>query len=474
MKGIHPLVFSFCTIFIFLSCGCSEDEYTDTTPVNQSIYEEGEEFLAGDLSINSQSNNAFGHSFPTLSDSDRIIFGIGNSLFNQAWVSAPASTTARDGLGPTFNARACASCHAKDGRGRPITPSAIMGSVGFLMRISVPGTDPHGGPNPVPNYGGQIQEMANSSIPFEAKVEVTFETIEGTYPDGETYQLRKPVYQINNEQFGSLQGVMTSPRIGQQTIGLGLIDALSEDSILANADEFDANNDGISGKANYVWDVIAGQLNIGKFGWKSNQPSLQQQVAGAFHGDMGLTTSLFPNNNCPDGQVDCLNAPNGGEPEVTALQLERVLFYQRTLAVPIRRNFKNENVLKGKKLFNDLQCIACHKTNFVASSSPTTPIIEGVKFSPYSDFLLHDMGDDLADNRPEFKATGNEWRTQPLWGIGLIETVNNHTFLLHDGRARSVEEAILWHGGEAEQSKNNFKNLIKEEREQLIAFINSL
>ncbi|EZH72229.1 thiol oxidoreductase [Aquimarina atlantica] len=469
-KFLYVTLFSFYLLSFF---GCSDDEYTDPTPTNQAVYEDGEEFLAGRLTINSQTSNAFGRAIPGLSDEEQIFFGIGNSLFNQAWVSSPASTTARDGLGPTFNSRACTSCHSKDGRGLPITEN-ILGSNGFLMRISMPGIGENGGPNPVTNYGTQIQDKANSGILHEAKIRATYEIIEGSYSDGETYTLQKPIYEIYDEQFGSLQDVLTSPRVGTQTIGMGLIDALPEASILAHADEHDADNDGISGKPNYVWDVKENQLRLGKYGWKANQPSLEQQVFSAFHGDMGLTTSFLPENNCPTSQVDCMNAANGGEPEVTDLQLERVVFYQRTLGVPIRRNFKDENVLKGKVLFNDLQCISCHQTKYIAGNSPSTPLIEGVVFNPYSDFLLHDMGEALADNRSDFKANGREWRTQPLWGIGLIKTINNHTFFLHDGRARNIEEAILWHGGEAENSLNEFKKLPKSQRQELIAFINSL
>ncbi|WP_103072253.1 di-heme oxidoreductase family protein [Aquimarina sediminis] len=471
----NKLLYCFILSFSLLSViGCSDDDkYTDPNTGNRAVYVEGEELLAGTLTVNSQTPNAFGRAFPGLSDEEQIFFGIGNSLFNQAWVSSPASTTARDGLGPTFNSRACTSCHSKDGRGLPITDN-FLGSNGFLMRVSIPGTGPNGGPNPVVNYGTQIQDKANSGILHEAKIRATYEIIEGTYPDGESYTLQKPIYEIYDEQYGSLQGVLTSPRVGTQTIGMGLIDALPDSAILVNADENDADNDGISGKPNYVWDVKEKQLKLGKYGWKANQPTLEQQVFSAFHGDMGLTTSFLPNNNCESAQLDCIGAPNGGEPEVTDQQLDRVVFYQRTLAVPIRRDYKEEAVLKGKVLFNDLQCISCHQTNFTAGKSPSTSLTEGVVFSPYSDFLLHDMGEALADNRSDFSANGREWRTQPLWGIGLIETVNNHTFFLHDGRARNIEEAILWHGGEAENSLNKFKNLSKAQRQELIAFINSL
>ncbi len=438
----------------------------------QSLYEEGEELLTGSLGVNATSSAAFGFEIRGLSIQQLGRFSTGNSLFSRIWVSAPASTTARDGLGPTFNARSCTKCHFKDGRGSP--PENGTSSNGFLMRISLPGQNANGSAIPVPGYGTQIQDLSNFGIPFEARVQVTYESVTGTYPDGNSYTLRRPTYSFTEAQFGNLNGVLASPRVGTQTIGLGLISALPDSELLRFADEFDANGDGISGRPNRVWNIRANATTLGRFGWKANSPTLEQQVAGAFHGDMGLTSALFLENNCPSPQQDCQDAINGGTPEVTDTQLESVVLYQATLAVPNRRNAKEDNVLLGKQLFNTLNCIGCHAINQTTASSSITSLLEGVTIKPYSDFLLHDMGEGLADNRPDFLATGREWRTQPLWGIGLIETVNNHTFFLHDGRARSLEEAILWHGGEAEQSKNDFKNLTATERNTLLAFLNSL
>ncbi|WP_233900998.1 di-heme oxidoredictase family protein [Tenacibaculum piscium] len=458
---------------ILLFSNCSKDTViTDQYKVINK-YQEGEENLSDDLSVLTTNNNSFGKEIPGLSRIDKIRFASGNSLFNQSWVSAPASTTSLDGLGPTFNARACASCHFKDGRGKPFEPSNI-GSVGFLIRLSIAGKNAHGGPMPVPNYGLQLQNHANLNIPKEADIQVNFTLIKGTYPDGTPYELQKPTYSFINENFGSLSGVLISPRVGQQTIGLGFIDALSESEILKNADEFDTDKDGISGKPNYVWDAIHNNTALGKFGWKANEPTLKQQIAGAFSGDLGLSTSIFTQKNCPSPQQDCNKAPNGGSPEVTDKQLDRIVLYQTSLAVPKRRDFKNQTVLNGKVLFTKLKCIVCHATNLKTSKYPFNSLVENKEISPYSDFLLHDMGADLADDRPDFLASGKEWRTQPLWGIGLIQTVNKHSFLLHDGRARSIEEAILWHGGEAEKPKNDFKNLSSKKRKELLAFIESL
>ena len=465
---MRQILFFFFSFLIFTSC--NKEEFYEPL----SIYEDGEELSAGKLTTTLLGANAFGESVPGLPINTDLLFFVGNSLFKQNWVSSPASTTARDGLGPTFNARACAACHNKDGRGLPLEQGQQF-SGGFLMRISEAGTNNFGGPKPTQNYGSQIQDRANLGVSFEAKVSIAYQTINGQFKDGETYQLRKPVYTIKDEQFGSLQNVLTSPRVGQQVIGLGLIDALSKESILINEDAFDADGDGISGKANYVWNHTTNQNELGKFGWKANQPTLRQQVADAFSGDMGLTTSIFPDTNCPSPQQDCFDAPNGGLPEVPDNSLNNVMIYTSSLSVPIRRNYEDKNVLDGKQLFRDLKCTSCHAEAFTTSNNyPFNPILENVIIRPFSDFLLHDMGNDLADNRPDFLATGNEWRTQPLWGIGMIQEVNSHTFLLHDGRARNIEEAILWHGGEAENSKKNYEKLTKKERQDVLAFLNSL
>ncbi|MEM8507303.1 MAG: di-heme oxidoredictase family protein [Bacteroidota bacterium] len=452
-------------VFFIFGCKSKEEQYL-------AVYEEGEERLAGNLGVNSRTSNAFGFEIPGLSFEQQAKFAVGNSLFNQSWVSSPASTTARDGLGPTFNARACAACHFKDGRGKPLLIDE--NTTGFLMRLSQEGTDQFGGPLGLPNYGAQLQDRSNRSIPFEAKIAVTYDTIHGAYADGKPYRLYKPIYSFESENFGKIEDVMTSPRVAQQTIGMGLISALPDSEILKYADEFDEDGDGISGRPNYVWNYETNEKDLGKYGWKANAPTLKTQIASAFHGDMGLTNPVFPEEDCPDPQIDCNQAPNGGEPEVTEKQMERVLFYQASLSVPNRRNAKEEKVLKGKALFNKLNCVGCHATDQVTGSFPVNPLLEGVTIKPYSDFLLHDMGEDLADNRPDYEANGREWRTQPLWGIGLIPTVNKHNYFLHDGRARSIEEAILWHGGEAEQSKEKFKKLPETQRKQLLAFIKSL
>lgn len=433
----------------------------------------GEELSGGEGTIFDISANAFGFQNPRLNEQEGLFFFTGNSLFNQNWVSSPASTTARDGLGPLFNARSCSGCHFKDGRGRP-PKFAGERAHGLLLRLSM-GNDPLTGPIADPNYGGQLQDLAATGLGIkpEADFELSYEEIPGTYPDGTSYSLRKPIHKLTNLREGSLMATAISPRVAPQIIGMGLLEAIKEETILSFADENDADGDGISGRPNYVWDVEANANTIGRFGWKANMPNVRQQVAGAFAGDMGLTSSIFPKHDCPPS-VDCDELPNGGEPEVAEASLYKVTLYSSSLAVPGRRNWEDQEVLIGKSLFQKAKCNSCHIPKIKTGVNKSFDAFSNQTIRPYTDLLLHDMGEGLADNSEDFLATGQEWRTPPLWGIGLFQIVNEHTFYLHDGRARNLEEAILWHGGEAEASKNAFMEMSAEERAQLIQFLNSL
>ncbi|MFV8352577.1 di-heme oxidoredictase family protein [Flavobacterium sp. XS2P14] len=456
---------AFLICFQLFSCAITDDEYIALTP------EEREQYSGGETTVFNTSEEAFGFFAPNLTFDEQSDFGIGNSFFRQSWVSAPSSTTARDGLGPFFNAIACASCHFKDGRGRAPIFDGELGH-GLLLRLSIPGTNSNGGSITDPIYGGQLQDNAILGQTVEGKYVITYQSIAETFADGTTEILQKPFYQINNLGYGSLaNNVQISPRVASQMIGLGLLEAISESTILS----FVTNNnrDGISGKANFVYDVVSNSQKLGRFGWKANQPNVRQQVAGAFIGDMGITTSLFPNEDVPTGVV-ATTIPNGGTPEISDLNLNRVVLYSSTLAVPARRNYSDQNVLKGKKTFKTVGCTNCHIP--IVQTGNTHPIaaLRNQTIRPFTDLLLHDMGEGLADNTPDFLATGNEWRTPPLWGIGLIKTVNNHTNLLHDGRAKNVEEAILWHGGEGQNAKNKYKQLSAKDRNDLLSFINSL
>ncbi|MRI02187.1 thiol oxidoreductase [Kriegella sp. EG-1] len=453
-------------VLVLISCQNDDENYEPL------VAEENEELSGGETTSFDFSQNAFGFQAPNLDEENGLFFFTGNSLFNQNWVTAPASTTARDGLGPLFNARSCSGCHFKDGRGRAPEYDDEK-STGLLFRLSVPGTDLYGGNLPDPNYGGQFQDDVIQTVVVEGNIRITYEPLVVTYADGSTVSLQKPDYYFTDLNYGAMaSNVQVSPRIANQMIGLGLLDAVPESTILSYADENDSDGDGVSGKPNYVYDIASGTKKLGRFGWKCNQPNLRQQIAGAFSGDLGITSSLFPDENCPPG-VDCASLANGGSPEINDENLDKVTLYSATLAVPARRDFDESNILEGKQIFERINCIACHIPK-MQTGSYNIPALENQTIRPYTDLLLHDMGEGLADHTPDFDATGTEWRTPPLWGIGLIETVNGHTNLLHDGRARNVEEAILWHGGEATNSKEAFMELSSNDRIKLIDFINSL
>ncbi len=402
-------------------------------------------------------------------------FYTGNSFFNQAWVEAPASTGRRDGLGPLYNARSCAACHLRDGRGRP-PETEDEPFLGLLLRLSVPGVDAVGGPVPEPNYGGQLQPFALPDVPIEADAAVTYEAIEGTYGDGTAYTLLRPTYHLDALAYGPLaDDVMISPRVAPQVIGLGLLEAIPEEALEALADPDDADGDGVRGRINRVWDATAEAPAVGRFGWKSEQPTVRQQVAGAFLGDMGITTPVFDAQDCTAAQTDCLAARDGGEggPEIDAETFEKVVLYSSLLAVPARRLADDAEVLRGKALFTGMGCAACHTPSHRTGGHPLPEVADQLIW-PYTDMLLHDMGPGLSDGRPVYEAGGADWRTPPLWGVGLFEAVNDHQRLLHDGRARGVAEAILWHGGEGEVAREAFRTAPAADRDAVVRFVNSL
>jgi CxxC motif-containing protein (DUF1111 family) len=457
------------SLIVFVSC--KKDPQVNPLPSEDGfgVYEDGEEYSAGIRTVNDQSSLAFSYQIPGLNPQEKLDFFVGNSFFNQNWVEAPSSTTARDGLGPLFNARSCAGCHFRDGRGEPLA------NKGLLFRLSVPGAGPNGEPIPDINYGGQLNDNSIQNVPTEGSFNVFYNEQSYQFSDGESYSLRTPIYSFTNLAYGAMSGgIMYSPRVGQQMIGLGLIENIPALDILSKADEFDANGDGVSGKANYVYDAFAKTILLGRFGWKANVSGLYHQTASAYVGDLGITTWLFKNENCTSVENNCQAAINGGVPEIDSLTLNSVVLYTKTLGVPIRRNVQDANVLHGKMIFKNSGCESCHTSKFTTGNTGSPTALNNVTIRPYSDFLLHDMGTNLADNRPDNLANGNEWRTQPLWGLGLIQTVNNHSFLLHDGRARNITEAIMWHGGEAQAAKDNFKNLSKKERDHVILFLKSL
>ncbi|MER9640941.1 di-heme oxidoredictase family protein [Mesorhizobium sp. M0239] len=435
------------------------------------------------------SRDSFSQSSANITFEEEGDFKLGNALFRKNWVSSPSSTQASDGLGPLFNERACQNCHLKDGRGRP--PQGDAGTTSMFLRLARDASSAqerealadHEVPNfPDPVYGRQLQELAVPGLPGEGRMHIDYQERKVELTDGTVISLRKPSYSVDGLGYGPLDPRTTlSPRLTPPMIGLGLIEQIAPADILAHADPDDRDGDGISGRPNIVRDGLSGELTLGRFGWKAQTASIRQQAADAFAGDIGISTPEEPKHwgDCTAAEAKCLAMPNGvqqrlGPVEAPPPVMDLVTFYSQNLAVPARRDLDAPQVLKGKKVFYEMGCIACHTSKFVTRRDTPNKAQAFQLIWPYSDFLLHDMGPDLADGQAVGDATGNEWRTPPLWGIGLTETVNGNSFFLHDGRARSLTEAILWHGGEAQKARDRFAAANAADRNALLKFLESL
>ncbi len=440
----------------------NEDENYEPLPVNEARL-----YAGGETTAFLSSSNSFSTPAANLEGADMDAHLDGDAHFESAFVTAPAEVNG--GIGPIFNNTSCVSCHSRDGRAA--FPSDINALSGFFFRVSIPGTNEFGGPKPVPGYGTQIQNQAIFGYEPEAKFQVTYTSVTETFDDGTQVVLQKPIYKIVAPYYELPENTMLSPRLAPPVFGLGLLEAVPESNILQYQDVSDADGDGISGKANYVYDIETKTTKLGRFGWKANTSSVLEQCAGAYNGDMGITSYFLPyetgygQTNGDDGL--------GDDPEVENDVIDQVVFYCKTLAVPAPRDIDDADVIAGEDIFEQIDCAKCHIPEMQTGSSEISAIANQSIY-PYTDMLLHDMGEGLADNRPDYLADGREWKTRPLWGIGLTQVVNGHTDYLHDGRAKNITEAILWHGGEALASKNKFKALNARQRGQLLAFINSL
>ena len=466
MKHLHSLRYLTLLVSILLSaCDSESPVAVESTPVFSTS-----ELSGGETTVFDASSHAFSIPAPNLSTAALAKHLEGDVEFEAIFVTAPA--VVNPGLGPIYNNVSCINCHSRDGRGRP--PGIDEGLVSLLFRLSLPkAEDSVAGkpPTPVPGFGTQLNNRAIVEANPEGKVKIEYIEQTLTTADGTRVHLRHPNYTLTETYQPLPENVEVSPRVAPAVFGLGLLEAIPENAILAYADEADIDGDGISGKPNYVWDVVAQRYTLGRFGWKANQPTLLQQVAAAYNDDMGITTSLFfVENSAGQSQL----TEHGVTPEVSDEILEVVAFYVQTLAVPARRNVDDPQVKLGEQLFAKAQCASCHVPTLRTGVLAGVPSVSNQTIHPYTDLLLHDMGPDLADNRPDFHASGSEWRTPPLWGIGLVQRVNGHTNFLHDGRARDLMEAILWHGGEAEASRQTVKQMSKAERDALIAFLESL
>lgn len=456
-------------------------------PEDFSVPQRFEDLPAGAATVRLRADaDAFSQPSGNLEFEQELDFKVGNGLFKKLWVSSPASTLASDGLGPLYNARSCQRCHIKDGRGH--TPNGPQDSaVSMFLRVSIPGGAGQSeiadyiATQPEPNYGGQMQDLALPGHPAEYRLDITYTEVPVELLDGETVTLRAPTYTAADLGYGPLHPqAMLSPRVAPQMIGLGLLEAIPVGDILAKADPEDVDGDGISGRPNIVWSTEFDAPMMGRFGYKAGMPTILEQSAGAFAGDIGISSPLFPaaHGDCTELQVDCVNAPHGdGDDRVFEIDqqgMDLVAFYSRNLGVPERRDADDPQVLRGKQVFHQTGCALCHTPAYVTHRMEDRPEHSFQLIWPYTDLLLHDMGEGLADHRPEARATGREWRTPPLWGVGMTQQVSGHTQFLHDGRARSLLEAILWHGGEAQAARDTVVSMPKLDRDALIRFLDSL
>ena len=391
---------------------------------------------------------------------EKLDFWTGFSLFRSPWVAAPSSTTGRDGLGPLFNARSCDACHKNGSAGK-----MPEDGFGLILRLSS-GNGQKTGPQALVNYGGQLQTLSIDSItggdqvPAEAKLQITWEKFLA-----ETgAELKRPQAKLDALAYGDeVSSAHASLRLAPPLFGLGLIDDIPVQGILHREDENDENNDGISGRANRVLNRETGKLDVGRFGYKSEQPNLRQQVAAAFNEDVGLSSWLYPNQICTLIQTACLHMANGNSPEegveISREKLEKVTAFSALLRSPYAdENLQNS---RGHKIFVSVGCASCH-----------VPTLDN-KNLIFSDLLLHDMGEGLADGRAVYRASSSEWRTTPLWGLSR-KMLSQPATLLHDGRAGSVEEAILWHDGEAKTARNAYLVLPDDEKKELEKFLHTL
>ena len=437
---------------------------------------------AGSFTIRRFDRQAFSEPAPVLTHKQRHIFMLGRNVFNRQW-AAVTSLNGDWGLGPTFIADRCSACHVNTGRGSPPASSDEQ-LLSLLVRLSIPGNDAHGGPKPHSSYGDQIQNRSmdgrnvdlaysGTPVPNEADLFLDWEEQTVAFADGETVTLRKPKLRIESLKFGELGNDVTlSLRMAPPLVGIGFLDAVTDETILAIAANQKSQN--LNGRPNRVWDAVNKRMALGRYGWKANVPNLKQQIAAAALGDMGVNSNLFPEQNCPPVQTVCEKQLPGNFPEIIDHEIDALELWLQGLAVPARRDVDDPAVRRGAALFLSAQCAVCHAPEMKTGKFPKLPQLSDQAFHAYTDLLVHDMGEGLADGRPDFEAGPLDWRTPALWGLGLSQMVSGSTAMLHDGRARNVTEAILWHGGEAAGARKAFRNMPKSDRDALVKFVEAI
>jgi CxxC motif-containing protein (DUF1111 family) len=472
--------------------------FTSCSKVSVPDFEQAEHLPAGGMTGKGLSDRSFIQVGRNVDRKQELLFWTGFSLFRDPWVIAPSSTKDRDGLGPLFNTRSCISCHLSGGKG-PAPQEGNSKPTALVIRFGS-GED---GLFSDPIYGDQLQPRAiaitHSSIEpdllGEAKLQLGYQEVYGEYADGTIYILRQPTYRLTDLAYGDLdRRTALSPRFSPVIYGVGLLDAISEQDLLAQEDINDTNQDGISAKYNRVPIVPSShntadfhnsvadvkdnhRMGVGRFGHKAKHPSLHQQVAAAFRDDIGITNTSFVSESCSTDQANCQAASVVGghqSVEIPDKLLDLVTHFNQLIAVPPARNLGSAQAQQGRELFYKAGCESCHTASYTTDAEYPHESLANQTIWPYTDLALHDMGQDLADGVNEYDANGSEWRTPPLWGIGARKNMRSGNLYLHDGRAETVAEAILWHGGEAQVSRQNFIQLNQQQRNALLAFVDAI
>ena len=467
-------------LILCLIVGCSEHKYVPT-------YQTIEQQTAGEMTHKRQ-YTSYIYPGKGIATSKQLDFWTGLSFFRDPWLMAPSTTGNRDGLGPLFNTRACIDCHTAGSRAQLDKPGEIL-PLSLVVRL---GSTEAGRTDVDPIYGGQIQPRSISYRLLdtqqenngEAWLDFDYTVGQGVFDDGEPYELLKPHYKLSKLAYGELAPhIGLSVRLAPNVYGMGLLNAINVKDLLVQEDINDKDNDGISAKYNRVPNVLnthdTAMLKVGRFGFKAKQPNLHQQVAAAFRDDIGITNSSFPVDTCTEAQVACVKASESGGHNINNLEIDDVrlsmtVTLNELMGVPAARGLYKKKAQQGRSLFYQLSCQKCHTPSYITTEHHTYSALSKQTIWPYTDLALHDMGDGLADGVFEFDATGNEWRTPPLWGIGLQKKMTGQQRFLHDGRARTLSEAILWHGGEALKAKQAFKALNKQQRAALVTFIRAI
>jgi CxxC motif-containing protein (DUF1111 family) len=451
-------------IALVLLAACDDKASVFDVPVFDTAHLQA----GGVTTVSGYLNRAYEAPAAHLGASGRRDYGLGQGIFSHVWeVKSATSTAALDGLGPLYNANSCSACHRRNGRG------SVAGE-GPLLRL---GQLAVGTPGVVGDatYGEQLQHRAVPGLAIEASVQRTWHYQRETLPGGLEVELRTPEFEVSPWFWGTPdKDTAWSSRLAPALIGLGLLAAIPQTSILAESAAQAEKADGISGQPSWVLHRRSGQLRLGRFGWKAQQPTVEQQTAKALQQDMGLSSVLFPQSVCTAAQVACLEHPSSredGEPEVREAVLDSLVYFVSRVAVPEPRDISELTFQRGRLQFYRAGCVSCHRPTWL--TEPALGLATQ-QIWPFTDMLLHDMGPGLAAPVGEGDVAGKQWRTAPLWGIGLALESNPDTGFLHDGRARNLLEAVLWHGGEAQQASDAVRKMDPPSREALLFFLNAL